>query len=142
MKILPMIPAESYQETSFDHGASPDSSTRESFSQYLQAFDASGKARMKADIAEKSEKFDAVAWMLRVRHLGLYDKARHDLMAERNLDHHDLESMSEEERVSFESQVFSRVRDKLVERMGRHHHCHCDEDEIRLYRAAPFLISS
>ncbi|MFC4348953.1 hypothetical protein ACFO5Q_13955 [Kordiimonas lipolytica] len=144
MKIIPSFPglAPSPDSTADTSAPQPKEGTREAFSEYLQAFDAAGKARVKADFAQKAEGFDPIAWMLRVRHLGLYDQARHDLMAEKNLDHSDLEKMSEEDRIIFESQVYDRVRDKLVERMGRHHHCHCDEEEIRLYRAAPFLISN
>ncbi len=140
MKITPVFPQASAPEAAV--GSKQSSQSAETaFSQYLQAFDAAGKARIKADFEEEAEKFDAAQWMLRVRHFGLYDKARHALMAERNLDHGDLEEMSEEERIIFESHVYDRVRDKLVERMGSHRHCHCDEEEIRLYRAAPFLIS-
>jgi len=143
MKITPVYPAAALPEGAADARSSASADSSEvAFSQYLDAFSAAGKTRIKADIAEEAERFDATAWMLRVQHLGLYDMARHDLMAERNLDHDDIEKMSEEERIIFESHVYDRVRDKLVERIGRHHHCHCDEEEIWLYRAAPFLISS
>ncbi|SDD82973.1 hypothetical protein [Kordiimonas lacus] len=142
MKITPSLPNVSALEApGGTQPHSPDESAEAAFSQYLQAFDVAGKARVKADMTEKSEQFDAMAWMLRVRQLGLYTKARDDLMAERNLDHHDFDAMSDEERVSFESQVYSRVRDELVLRMKDRHRCPCDEEEIRLYRAAPFLIS-
>lgn len=114
---------------------------RAQFSKYLEAFDAAGKARMEADLREKAADTDVAGWMLRMRELGLYEKARQQLMAEKNLDEKDLGAMTEDERIIFESQVYERVRHELVLNMKHHHCCECEEDEIRLYRYAPFLIS-
>lgn len=139
MKIVSPFPfAATVEGASSRSSFTSDESVEAAFSDYLQAFDTVGKARVKAHIEEEAKEFDPAAFLLRVRQFSLYDKARHDLMAEKNLDHHDVEGLSAEERALFESQVFERVRHELVQRMGAHHHCDCD-DEIRLYRFAPFL---
>lgn len=122
------------------------------FSAYLDSFRETVKssAQQAAEEAKNAEQ-ERLRTLLRSLEPMLYAKIRKELLEERGLRREDVDAMTEEERISLEVEVYARVRDELVQRMGEDCNCHCDEgcngvceverNKIRLYGASPFLIS-
>ncbi len=122
------------------------------FSAYLDSFRETVKSSAQQAVeAAKNAEQERQQAILRSLEPMLYAKIRKELLEERGLSREDVEAMTEEERIGLEVEVYARVRDELVQRMGEDCTCHCDEgcngvceverDKIRLYGASPFLIS-
>lgn len=122
------------------------------FSAYLDSFRETVKSSaQKAAEEAKNTELERQRALLRSLEPMLYAKMRKEVLEEKGLRREDVDAMTEEERIGLEVEVYARVRDELVQRMGEDCSCHCDEgcngvceverDKIRLYAASPFLIS-